>query len=235
MSRNGIGVTAAFSVWMGIVSPACAADIQPGLYLRTTYAFGNLALNTIYIGTGNRIAIDPKNGIDPFDFDAAAKESPSKVGTFRIEGNKIVVTWTGGKKVEKLDVEFEKGVFSAYDGGLVTKAESYPKNKTLAATFAGSGQTANVSAARTLTLSADGKYTMTLLGGIRGIPGKPGVAETTVQGTYKLNGNTLALTASNGQVTKHTVMPFNTALDPKKAKLSDEHMIFDGANLKREK
>lgn len=35
--------------------------------------------------------------------------------------------------------------------------------------------------------------------------------------------------------TKHTVLPFNTALDPTKAKLSDEHLIFDGLNLKREK
>jgi hypothetical protein len=76
---------------------------------------------------------------------------------------------------------------------------------------------------------------MTQIGGIRGVPGKPGVAEKTVQGTYKLTGNTLTLTTSDGDVTKHTVMPFSTALDPKKAKLSDEHLIFDGANLKREK
>ena len=28
---------------------------------------------------------------------------------------------------------------------------------------------------------------------------------------------------------------YNTALDPTKAKLSDQHLIFDGLNLKREK
>src|SRR5437016_6189367 len=133
--RNGMNCK-----WIGLIAglwavtaaaPAVrAADIEPGLYLRTTYAFGNLSLNTIYVGAGNKIAIDPKGGIDPFDFEAAAKESSSRVGAFKIEGNKIVVTWTGGKKVDKLSVEFDKGTFSAYDGGLVTKADAYPKDKT---------------------------------------------------------------------------------------------------------
>jgi hypothetical protein len=45
----------------------------------------------------------------------------------------------------------------------------------------------------------------------------------------------LELKESSGEVTKHTVLPYNTALDPNQAKLSDEHLIFDGNNLKREK
>lgn len=214
---------------------ANAQEIEPGLYLRTTYAFGNLALNTIYIDKDHRIAIDPRNGIDPFDFNAAAKQSPTTVGNFKVEGNKIVVTWAGGAKTEKLDIEFDKGAFSAYDGGLVTKAEAYPKNHRLNATYAGSGQTANVSSTRTISFTADGQFSMTQLGGIRGTPGNTGVAEKSVKGTYKLTGNTLILTASGGEVSRHTVMPFSTALDPKSAKLSDDHMIFDSANLKREK
>lgn len=217
------------------LTAAQAAEIEPGLYLRTTYAFGNLSLNTIYIGKDKRIAIDPRNGVDPFDFDAAAKQTPATVGSFKVEGNKILVTWTGAAKTEKLDIEFDKGQLSAYDGGLVTKADAYPKNHTLTATFAGSGQTANVSSSRTITFTTDGQYTMTQIGGIRGTPGNTGIAEKTVKGTYKLSSNTLTLTASSGEVTKHTVLPFSTALDPKAAKLSDDHLIFDSANLKREK
>jgi len=41
--------------------------------------------------------------------------------------------------------------------------------------------------------------------------------------------------ALQGRCKDRPVLPFNTALDPKKAKLGDEHMILDGANLKREK
>lgn len=235
MNRTWIGLLAGLSALATAGPPARGADIEPGLYLRTTYAFGNLSLGTIYVGTGNRIAIDPRNGVDPFDFEAAARDSPAKVGTYAIDGSKIVVTWAGGKKADRFDVEFAGGTFSAYDGGLVTKAEAYPKDKTLTATFAGAGQTANVSGARTLALTADGTYTLTMLGGVRGVPGRPGVAEKTVRGKYKLSGNTLVLTGSGGETTKHTVLPFSTALDPKKAKLGDEHMIFDGTNLKREK
>lgn len=206
-------------------------EIEPGLYLRTTYAFGNLALNTIYVGKNHQIAIDPANGVDPFNFEAAVKLSPGTVGTFKIVGDKILVTWTGATKVERLDVEFDQGKFSAYDGGLVTKADPYPKQHTLAATLAGSGQTANASATRTITFTADGRYTMTQVGGVR----TKGISEQTVKGTYKLGGNTLVLTTASGEVSRHTVLPFNTALDPKKAQISDEHMIFDSANLKREK
>src|SRR4051794_26663821 len=101
-------------------APAWPADVEPGLYLRTTYAFGNLSLNTIYVGGGHKIAIDPKGGTDAFDFGAAAKESPATVGTFKIDGTKIVVTWANGK-TDPLDVEFDNGKLSAYDGGLVTK------------------------------------------------------------------------------------------------------------------
>ncbi len=212
-----------------------AQDIETGLYLRTTYAFGNLSLNTLYVGKDHMIAIDPRNGIDPFNFKAAAKQSPSTVGAFKIEGKKILVTWTGANKAEERDIEFDNGTFSAYDGGLVTKADAYPRNHTLTATFAGSGQTENVSSSRTIAFTSDGKYTMTQLGGIRRTPGKNGVAEKTVKGTYKLSGNTLTLTTSDGDITKHTVLPFSTALDPTSATLSDEHMIFDSANLKREK
>jgi hypothetical protein len=217
-----------------LLAAAPAADIQPGLYLRTSYAFGNLSLNTLFVGPGHRIAYDPKGGIEPFDFDAAAKASPAHVGMFIIEGANIVVTWANGKS-DRLPVEFENGTFSAYDGGLVTKADAYPKNHRLAATFAGSGQTKNVSGAFTLALAVDGTYSASGIGGIRNIPGHTGISETTTRGTYQLGGNTLVLTESGGQVGRHTVLPFNTALDPKKARLGDEHMIFDGANLKREK
>ncbi len=41
--------------------------------------------------------------------------------------------------------------------------------------------------------------------------------------------------AAAGPATKPTVLPMNTAIDPTKAKLDDDHMIFDGADLKREK
>ncbi len=215
-------------------SLARGQEIAPGLYLRTTYAFGNLSLSTVLIGQGRKVAMDPKNGIDPFDFDAAAKDPAQKVGTFKIEGNKLAVIWTGGK-AEKLDLEFEKGQLTALDGGLVTKADAYKKNQKLDATYAGSGITANVSAAMTLKLSDDGSYTLSNLGGVRAIPGSTGIAEKTVSGKYSLLGNTLTLTAADGKTSKHTVLPMNTALDPAKAKLSDDHMIFDGANLKREK
>src|SRR5438105_2406138 len=117
-------ITAIFAAWAALAamgSVARADDIAPGLYLRSAYAFGNLSLNTIFIGAGNRIAIDPKGGTDSFDFAAAAKQSPGTVGAFKIEGKKIACTWANGK-TDRLDVEFEKGAFSAYDGGLITKA-----------------------------------------------------------------------------------------------------------------
>ena len=178
--------------------------------------------------------MDPPHGTDPFDFDAAAREFPDRVGSYTLQGNTIRVAW-GGKGAQALPVEFEKGKLSAFDGGLDIKADAFPPNHRLAGTFAGGGSTANVSSSRTLTLSANGTYSMTTLGGIRNIPGNAGVAQGTETGAYTLGGNTLALRAANGQTTTHTVLPFNTALDPAKAKLTDEHLIFDSGNLARER
>jgi hypothetical protein len=82
---------------------------------------------------------------------------------------------------------------------------------------------------------ADGTYSMTTLGGIRSIPNNNGIAQGAETGTYTLSGNTMVLHAKNGQTTTHTVIPFNTALDTTKAKLSDEHIIFDSLSLVRER
>ena len=76
MSLRFIVLMVTFLALFSAPVPANADDVEAGLYLRTTYAFGNLSLNTIYIGAIHRIAIDPKNGTDPFDFKTAAKESP---------------------------------------------------------------------------------------------------------------------------------------------------------------
>lgn len=233
--RRGFSFIIATAVaLMAAAGSARAEQIENGLYLRTLYAFGNLSINTVYFGAGNKIVIDPSCGTDPIDFDAEAKANPKKVGTYALAGSTITVTWGGGAKAEKLSVEFEKGTLSAYDGGLVSKADAFPKNHRLNGTYAWGGTTANVSASKTLAFSGDGTFSMNALGGIHHIPGKGGVAEKTDSGTYTLSGNTLTLSA-NGQTAKHTVIPMNTALDPAKAKVGDDHLIFDGLNLKREK
>lgn len=213
---------------------AAATPMANGLYLRTTYFAGSLSINTMYFGPGSRLVVDPPHGVDPLDFEAAAKESPDKAGTYTIQGSTILVTWANGQ-TSKLPVEFDHGAISAYDGGLVVKADAYPQNQRLAGTYAWGGSTANVSASHTLQLSADGTYTMTALGGIRSIPGNTGSAQETETGTYTLGGNTMVLRAANGQTTSHTVIPFNTAIDPAKAELRDEHLIFDSMSLVRER
>jgi len=215
-------------------SAAAATPIANGLYLRTTYFAGSLSINTMYFGPGSRVVVDPPHGIDPLDFDAAGKETPDKVGTYTIQGTALRVTWASGKTTQ-LPVEFENGAISAYDGGLIVKADAYPPNQRLTGTYAWGGSTANASASRTLQLSADGTYSMTALGGIRSIPGNTTSAQGTETGTYTLGGNTLVLHAANGQTTTHTVIPFNTAIDPAKAALADEHLIFDSLSLVRER
>jgi hypothetical protein len=222
-----------------------AADIEPGLYLNTSYSNGYTSIGTVLIGPDHKFALNPRNGIDPFDWEAAAKASPGSVGTFTVVGNSVKVTLASGKTVG-YEAEFSGGTFSAFDGGLITKAEAYKKDQTLDQSYGGSIGTENVTSVISLTFKSDGTYTMNRLGAITG--GKVGddttrggenrgnaSAESTVKGTYKLSGNTLTLTPDGGKAEKHTVLPFNTALDPKKAKIGDDHMIFDSRKLVREK
>ncbi|HVU37265.1 MAG TPA: PDZ domain-containing protein [Opitutales bacterium] len=213
---------------------AAATPIASGLYLRTVYFSGSLSINTLYFAPGNRLVVDPPHGVDPLDFDAVSRELPDRVGTYAIQGDSIRITWANGK-TSQLPVEFDGGTIAAYDGGLLVKAEAYPPNQRLSGTYAWGGSTTNASAARTLQLSADGTYTMTSLGGIRSVPGDTTSAQETETGTYTLGGNTLVLRPANGRSASHTVMPFNTAIDPAKAGLADQHLIFDGISLVRER
>ncbi|HLX60080.1 MAG TPA: hypothetical protein VKX17_02240 [Planctomycetota bacterium] len=218
-----------------VATTARAEQIESGLYLRTLYAFGNLSINTLYFGPGNKIAIDPAHGVHPIDFDAEAKDNPKNVGTYTLAGAKVNVSWGGGKPAQTLSVEFSGGKLSAFDGGLVSKAEAFPKDHKLTGQFAWGATTANASSSRTIIFAAAGTYSMTTLGGIHHVPGNNAATEKTETGSYALSGNTLTLSPANGTAVKHTVIPMNTALDPAKAKLGDEHIIFDGINMRREK
>lgn len=206
-------------------------DLGDGLYLRTLYAFGNLDISTIYLGPGNQIIMNPDGGIDPLD---VSKFDPKTVGKYKLNGTKLNVQWGGGLPAQDLDVEIKDGNLSAYDGGLVVKAGAYEKNQTLEGTYGGSMAVGNVSAAREITFTKDGRFTMGTLGGVStSVTG--GTAQSTKTGTYTLSGNTLTLKFSDGTVTRHTVIPYSTATDAASAKLDDEKMIFEHMVLKREK
>ncbi|MBV9658634.1 MAG: lipocalin family protein [Verrucomicrobia bacterium] len=225
-----------------LLTPGCGraagrGGLEDGLYLRTAYAFGNLDISTVYLA-GDRIAWNPRGGVDPFDFAAAEKNDPKNVGHFKVNGDKLEVTWGGGRAAQSLPLEYDKGQLSALDGGLISKAAAYKKDEHLDAVFSGSIGTANVSAARTLTLTKSGQFTMSALGDVtlpRSTGGGSASSESNTQGTYTLSGNTLTLHFADGKTEKHTVIPFNTALDPAKAKVNDEKLIYDGMSLRRER
>ncbi len=219
--------------------PGCghASGGQDGLYLRTSYAFGHLDTSTVYL-EGDRIAWNPKGGINPFDFAAAEKSDPQNVGHFKINGDQMEVTWGGGRAAQSLRIERQNGKMSALDGGLISKAEGYPADKRLDASYGGVMSAGAVSAGRTLNLSKDGHCNMSTLGTVElssDVPGGTGSASSQTSGTYKLGGNTLTLNFADGKTERHTVIPYSTAIDPAKAELSDGKLFFDQFMLRRER
>ncbi len=211
-----------------------------GLWLRTYYGFNQLQTDTVYFH-GDQIAWNPKGGVDPFDFDAAKKDAPGMIGTFKVNGSQMEIAWGGDRGKQSLKIEREKGRMSALDGGLVSKVGAYSKDERMDKTFGGvitAGGTNGVTAGRSITFTKGGTFSMSTLGTAElnpNVPGGTGSVSADFSGTYSLSGNTLTLKYANGKAEKHTVFPYSTALDPAKAELGDEKLFYDSMMLRREK
>ena len=207
-----------------------AAEPANGLYLRTKFAFGSLAMNALYVKDG-QVALDPAGGVDKFDFAKARKASPSTVGTVQQNGRDMTVTWADGKSTTASLEKKDGGCF--YWEGLACPVKAFGRGEKLDGSFTGGASAGGgaVSSSRTLTLSKDGKYTLSSGGVVApggNVSGAAGsfASET---GTYDLSGNTLTLKPASGPARTILTFPYDDGTKGDQPR----RMYFDGLMLKR--
>lgn len=170
------------------------------LYMRTVMWSGTYGSSTeiswIYLGDDGTIVYNPKHGVDPINMQEEKKDNAAYTGTYKIEGNKINVTWSNGK-AESWTLEKDGSKYSAINGGLVSEPEALPNNYKLEGKFSAGGVLPNVASSSDLVFKNDGTFTLSDLVTVS-TEGGGASANNLNAGKYEINGNTLVLNFNNG-------------------------------------
>lgn len=220
--------------------PALPADAKTGLdgaWLRTeTFMWGtSLSLtNHVWFFTANgRVSRAPSGGFDPAVFAQAASTSHPYSGTYRIEGEKIVIDWAGGAKPTTYNFARESGGGIKLGGLGCTPVRPFKTDWRVNARFEGGASTGGgVSSANSLTLAADGTFTRSSIGSVSATTRDGTVSagsQSSHDGTYTFDGFTLRLVKNDGTTKTHTVAAFGEA----DAESRPEYLYLDGGMLSR--
>ena len=232
--RSAALAFAALTVMSGSVLRAQGGP-KDGLYLMTRYWSGTgLEIDAFFFKTG-QVVRSPSANVDQFDFAAAKRATPGKVGQFTLGAGKMSITWGDGTKSESA-VETQAGdPCFTWDMGIFCPVEAFPAGAKLTGTFEGGASSGGgVSNARVITFAADGSYRMESSAAISSCTNQStvtGGATGAEAGTYQLSGTLLRLTPAGGPPAYGVlVFPF-TQNDA--AKVKPDSLYFGGTMLKR--
>jgi hypothetical protein len=203
-----------------LASPFAAGGLD-GLYFQMKFAFGNYQPDHwVFTSGGKYFHGLPPGGLEHFDIDAGIRAAPGKGGTYRIEGDRMVLTPAHGTASPR---RYQNaGGKITFDGTLLSKAAAFSRGDTLDARYswsgsAGAGTSASVNAGASYAFTRQGTFTASRVAGVAvsaGGQNQGAASGGETSGTYALAGNTLTLTHKGGQVTRHTVFPYDMG-DPK--------------------
>ena len=177
------------------------------LYLRTymwTGMYGtSLDISWIYMDKSGKIVKNPKHGVNPVDWTKEKKDNPKNTGTYKVQGNKLAITWSDGSTAS-WSLEKKAGKYSIIDGGITTVQTGMPKNYRIEGQYSSSVVLPNVAATSTLVFSKDGTLTSSNYGTVT-TPDVTGESTKSNKGTYDISGNTLTMKFPDGKVEKSVI------------------------------
>jgi hypothetical protein len=226
----------ALAVWTIVAGLAVRAQGGPkdGLYLMTRYWSGTgLEIDAFYF-KGTQVVRSPTENIEQFDFAAARRSAPGKVGQFTFAAGKLSIAWGDGTKGES-PVETQAGdPCFTWDMGIFCPVEAFPAGAKLSGSFEGGASSGRgVSNARLITFAADGTYRMDSSAAVSSQTSQSrvtGGATGTESGTYQLAGTLLRLAPAGKTSYNVLVFPFT---QNEAAKVKPDSLYFGGTMLKR--
>ena len=192
-----------FTIIISTVLFACSnAESDSGngtTYLRTLYtAFGggSLTISWIYLGNDGTIVYNPKHGVNPVDMDAEKGDNSENVGTYKIEDEKIKITWSNNK-TDEWSIEKKDGEISIIDGGITTVPNQFKEGETIQGSFSAMALGGSFSRVQTMTFRKDGTFGVSTSTAVNNDYVSE-IGKNSSEGTYKLNGNTLRMKFDDG-------------------------------------
>ena len=228
-----------------------AAGPANGLYLATLYFSGSLSKD-VYLFRDGQVAHGPIGPIENFDFARFRKAAPRAVGSFALNGNRLVVIWADGSRKEGAFERQAGDPCFYWDTWSFCPVTPFPPGARLDGTFSGGGgSTISLTGTplvqdMTLTLHQNGRFEYSGLSAIiptapnpdtpipdprPDIPGRlPSASATEEQtGTYEIDGTALTLHPAGKPARTALVFPYNDDRSP----LQPHWLYFNGVMLTR--
>ena len=190
--------------------PAIAAGPADALYLMTRFTGSSLAMDA-YLFRKGQVARAPESDAESFDFVAAKAAAPDRTGSYRMQGDKLVVAWADGKTVES-NYKQDNACFG-WNGGIFCPVKPFEKGAKLDGKFSG-GQSAGggaVASSTTISFAPDGTYALSSTGSVApgGRVSGSAASSSSETGRYELSGTSLTLRSAGGAPKKVLVFPYD--------------------------
>lgn len=217
---------------LALLTACSAAGAPDGLYLMTRFWPGSgLELATYRFQAGSVV----KNPIGPaknLDVQAERATHPNDVGTFRLEGGQLELTFTGKGQKAKFEPE-DKGCFG-WDAGIFCPVEIFKPGSTLEGTYEGGASVGGgtVMSSTTITFRRDGTYQRESIGSVSSKSASSTVSASstgTEHGRYRVEGTALHLMPEGGKERVLSTFPYD---DGSKGP-APRRLYFGGGMLKR--
>ena len=193
-----------FAFLLSVVLFACSnaksGSADGTTYLRTLYtAFGggSLTISWIYLGNDGTVVYNPKHGVNPVNIEAEKGDNAENVGSYKIQDDKIKITWSNGK-TDEWSIEKKDGEISIIDGGITTVPNRFKKGETIEGSYSAMALGGSFSRVETMTFRKDGTFGTSTSTAVNNDYVSE-IGENSSEGTYELNGNTLRMRFKDGK------------------------------------
>jgi len=202
----------------GIPDPGDSDEKLDGLFMQLSYSFGNLYKIWYFFTPAGYVYLNniPPGGLEFFDFAKAAQEEPDNVGSYVVQGEKLIITKADGE-VDELEFGHDEDDPEnlEIDGLFASKADKFKPGETFEGTYQGGASVGGgaVMSTQTYEFSKDGTYKWSAIGTVSMTTSESHVSAGSTgeaQGTYKVigEGNTIELTPAGGETVRYTLFPF---------------------------
>jgi hypothetical protein len=195
---------------------------------------GTLEKTVWYFSPDGRVYQNLLHGFSKEDL--AAHEGPK--GTRTLEGDQMSVTWDGGKAVTtRLEPDQGKGSGFMWDMGIFSPVSPFEEGRSYAGVWEGGESLSHggnrVIASQTLTLRADGTYSMSGAATVSGTTERSTLEGGSVgpvsEGTWRAAGYSMTLSGSDGKTTRRIAFPY----DDEETPVNPDRIFFGGRMFKR--
>ena len=221
--------------------PAPAAPVKgggggglEGLYLMTRFWVGSGLEIATYRFHDGTVILNPVGSAKSLDLQAEQATHPNNIGTYRLQGGQLVLSFPDGKHEAKFEPE-SKGCFG-WNMGIFCSVEAFKPGTTLDGTFSGGASVGGgaVMSSTSITFRRDGTYQRESAGSFAtqgSTTAVSGGSVGTEHGKYRIDGTALYLMPDGGRESVVSTFPY----DDGSTGPAPRRMYFGGGMLKRER